>query len=350
MARTFLFASILLIFFAACTSTPRPEIGGARSPKLERQVSGTDALIIGIDALNERVVWASGTGGSFLWTDDGGNNWHGGTVSGADSLQFRDVHAASLDEAYLLSIGPGGASRIFHTSDRGRTWSTQFVNDRAEAFFDCFAFWSDGAGIAFSDAVDGRFPIIHTSASDAEWSFVDDPPAAQPNEGGFASSGTCVITVGERTVLIGTGNAAQARVLRSDDRARTWRTSDVPIYSGDAAGIASLAFRDASHGVALGGDIANAGARTANVAVTSDGGLTWSAGEPTPFPGAVYGSAFSPETGVLVAVGPGGAAFSTDDAGSWSLLDSLTHWSVDFGGPFVGWMVGPQGRISTITF
>lgn len=348
MARTFLSAFILLVFFAACASVAREDRGRAGSPKLERQVSGTENLIVAIDALDERAAWASGTNGMFLWTEDGGEMWHTGSVAGADSLQFRDVHAVSLDEAYLLSIGPGDASRIYYTTDRGRSWDAQFVNDRADAFFDCFAFWADATGIAFSDATDGAFPIIRTVP--VPWSYVPDAPAAQPNEGGFASSGTCVLTLGESTVLIGTGNAERARVLRSEDRGLTWASADVPVYSGDAAGIATLAFRDPARGVALGGDLANPDTITNNVAVTADGGRTWTAGEPTPFPGAVYGSAFAGDTNVLVAVGPGGAASSTDHADSWTHLDSLTHWSVDFGGPSVGWMVGPQGRITRITF
>ncbi len=348
MARTFLLAFILLA--AGCASGTRDDVGPGRAPELERQVSGTENLIIAVDAVDDRTVWASGTNGTFLWTDDGGETWHSGTVAGADSLQFRDVHAVSLDEAYLLSIGPGDASRIYHTIDRGRSWDVQFVNDIEEAFYDCFAFWDDGAGIAFSDAVDGRFPIIRKSPEGRVWGRVENAPAAQPDEGGFASSGTCVITLGDSTAYIGTGNAERARVLRSEDRGRTWHVANVPLYSGDAAGIATLAFRDASRGVALGGDIGHPDTVTSNSAVTSDGGRTWSPGEPTPFRGAVYGSAFARDTDVLVAVGPGGAAFSTDHAGSWVHLDSLTHWGVDFGGPSVGWMVGPEGRVTKITF
>lgn len=350
MARVFLLTSLLLILLGGCTQAPRQDPTGVRSSEIERQTSGTEELIVAIDAVNERVVWASGTSGTFLWTNDGGKRWVVGAVAGADTLQFRDVHAVSVDEAYLLSIGPGAASRVYHTTDRGASWTMQFVNDLPDAFFDCFAFWEDGAGIAFSDAVGDRFPIIRSLAAGAEWRYIENTPPAQPNEGGFASSGTCVVTLGDATVLIGTGNAAQARVLRSEDRGRSWETADVPLYSGDASGITTLSFRDASHGVALGGDIANPDTVTNNVAVTTDGGRTWSPGEPTPFRGAVYGSAFAPESGVLVAVGPGGAARSSDDGSSWTKFDSLTHWSVDFGGRSVGWMVGPQGRITKITF
>ncbi len=350
MAREYFLTPLFFLVLAGCTDSPQRDPVDSRSLEIERQNSGTESLIIGIDAVDERIVWAAGTGGTFLRTVDGGQTWRSGTVPEADSLQFRDVHAVSLDEAYLLSIGPGDASRIYHTTDRGGTWELQFVNDRPDAFFDCFDFWDDGAGVAFSDAVDGSFPIIRRADAGAGWSDVEDPPSAQPNEGGFAASGTCVVTVGDAAVLIGTGNAERARVLRSTDRGRTWQAFDVPVHSGEAAGIATLAFRNAAHGVALGGDIARPDTVTDNVAVTSDGGRTWTNGARIPFAGAVYGSAYAPESDLLVAVGPGGAAYSTDDADSWTPLDSIAHWSVAFGGPTVGWMAGPQGRISKITF
>ena len=335
---------------AACSGPEANDASPSLNPALERQTSTTDRLLIAVDALDENVVWASGTHGTFVWTDDGGDTWRSGTVHGADTLQFRDVHAVSLDEAYLLSIGPGVASRIYHTTDRGRTWDMQFVSETPDAFFDCFALWEDGGGVAFSDAVGGHFPMIRRESASDDWRDVEAPPPAQPNEGGFAASGTCVVAPADSLVLVGTGNAARARVLRSADRGQTWEAAETPVYSGEAAGIATLAFRDAEHGVALGGDIAHPDSVTNNSASTADGGRTWHAASPTPFRGAVYGSAYAPGSNLLVAVGPGGAAYSLDDAESWAVLDSLTHWGVDFGSSAAGWMVGPEGRITKLVF
>ncbi len=317
--------------------------------RLDRQHSGTESLLISIHAIDDQQGWAVGTGGAYVWTDDGGSSWNHGVVPGADSLQFRDVYSPAMDEAYVLSIGPGSASRIYHTSDRGHSWERQFTADHPDTFFNCFAFWNEEAGIAVSDAVDGRFPMIETSDSGAHWSYLENTPAAQENEGGFAASGTCVATSGDKTVVVGTGNAEQARILRSDDGGSTWQTYGVPIVAGEAAGIASLAFRDELRGMALGGDVGDPDAFTDNVARTSDGGRTWEQAERPPFAGAVYGSAFAPDSHLLLAVGPGGAASSHDDGRSWAMLDSLTYWGVDFGSRSSGWMVGPNGRITRIT-
>lgn len=339
----------LLLLLSACA---RPEIRtDADIPNVVLRSAGTDELLIGLDVLSERVAWAAGTGGTFIRTADGGETWHAGSVPGADSLQFRDVHAISADAAILLSIGPGEASRVYETADRGASWSMVFRNDDAEAFYDCFDFWRDGTGLAFSDGVDGVFPIARTTDGGG-WAPlpVGERPTALPGEGGFAASGTCLITFGEQTALIGTGNAAIARILRTDDRGATWTSAETPIVSGTGAGITTLAFRDESRGVALGGDLARSLDVQQNAAVTTDGGKTWRVASSPTFTGPVYGSTYVPDTRILVAVGPGGAAYSGDDASSWTPLDTLAYWSVDAAGPASVWAVGPDGRIAKFEF
>ena len=44
------------------------------------------------------------------------------------TLDFRDIDAVDERTAYVLSIGDGDASRIYKTTDGGRTWTLQFRN------------------------------------------------------------------------------------------------------------------------------------------------------------------------------------------------------------------------------
>jgi photosystem II stability/assembly factor-like uncharacterized protein len=82
------------------------------SPTLRVQHSGTINRLQAISPVNSEVVWASGVGGTFVRTTDGGEHWQAGVVEGAELLQFRDVHGVSAQEAYLLSAGVGEDSRI----------------------------------------------------------------------------------------------------------------------------------------------------------------------------------------------------------------------------------------------
>lgn len=315
--------------------------------KLARQHSGTNALLIGVSAANEDVVWVGGTKGTILRTVDGGQTWQTRAIPGTDSLQFRDVYAVDADTAYVLSIGNGSDSRVYKTTNGGKSWTLQFKNDIQEAFFDCMAFWNPKTGIAFSDAVNGEFIIIKTTNGGQTWQRIPPErlPPAQQSEGSFAASGTCVATQGDSTAWIGTGNAAQPRVLRTTDRGQTWEAFLVPLDAGTASGVASLIFRDTKHGLALGGDIAEPATSDSSAAITADGGAAWHLVTPPPLNSPVYGAAYVPGTRNVIAVGPGGIAFSPNEGESWRHVDTLTIWGATFANPQNGWLVGPEGRI-----
>jgi photosystem II stability/assembly factor-like uncharacterized protein len=326
---------------------PPRQVGPAT---LTPQVSGTTARLQAVSAVNERIVWASGTGGTFVLTTDGGATWLTAKVAGADSLEFRDVHAVSAKTAYLLSAGPGTRSRIYKTTDGGVNWQIQFVNREPDAFYDCFGFWDQRHGLAFSDNVQGRFPMLRTSDGGQHWDDLTTGPAATKGEGGFAASGTCVTTLGSHAAWIATGAGEQARVLFTPDRGATWKSYAAPVPQGTSTtGLTSVAFRTPRDGVAAGGDIAAADGE-ASVISTGDGGATWTAGGQPTFPGAIYGVVYVPGGTMVVAVGPKGASWSPDEGRAWQPLDTLAYWSAAFASRKAGWLVGPGGRITRVSF
>ena len=71
-----------------------------------------------------------------------------------------------------------------------------------------------------------------------------------------------------------------ARVFHSGDRGQSWEVVDTPMVHGpDSAGIFSIAFRDAMHGVIAGGDYKHPNDDGPNLAFTEDGGKTWTLSE-----------------------------------------------------------------------
>src|SRR5579863_9308337 len=125
------------------------------------QKSNTEESLRGLSAAS-KVIWASGTHGTYLRSTDGGASWRAMQVPGAEILDFRDVEAFDADLAYLLSIGSGEQSRIYKTTNGGKTWNLQFTNKNPKGFFDCMAFWDRDHGIAIGDPVEGKFELIAT--------------------------------------------------------------------------------------------------------------------------------------------------------------------------------------------
>jgi photosystem II stability/assembly factor-like uncharacterized protein len=318
------------------------------APHLEPQTSGTRARLVALSIVNPSVVWAAGAEGTYARTIDGGSTWHSGLVPGGDSLSFTGVYAESADRALLLSAGQGRRARIYRTTDAGVTWSVVFQNEDSSAFFDCMAFRGN-IGVALSDPVNGMFPIVRTTDAGRTWTpFV--PPGydvlhALSGEGA-AAFGTCVVVQPEGTILFGTTKGG--RVFRvGADRSDVVQTPIV--HGGATAGILTLAFRDAQTGTAAGGDLSKGDSVTHNVVVTHDGGKTWTVAGHPPIP-AVYALSYVPDRPrTLVAVSAKGSAWSADEGTTWHSLDGHDYWGVRFGAGGIGWMVGPNGRVTKIT-
>jgi photosystem II stability/assembly factor-like uncharacterized protein len=282
-----------------------------------------------------------------LRTADGGANWEKLSVQGGSDLDFRDIQAFDARDAFVLSIGPGALSRIYHTADGGRTWRLQFTNPDPKAFYDGFAFRDRKHGIAISDSVNGRFPLLATDDGE-NWHSLQPGtlPAALLEEGCFAASGTSIAVGGKADAWFVTGGPA-ARVYHSSDSGMNWTVATSPVLSGAASqGIFSVAFRDNLNGVVVGGDFAKPNGADKTAAWSQDGGKSWAlaAAGPRGFRSAV---AFVPGSSphIWVAVGTNGSDYSVDGGQSWRPLDSGSYNAVSFAPSGEGWVVGPKGVI-----
>jgi photosystem II stability/assembly factor-like uncharacterized protein len=330
-----------------------------QQPTLTPQNSGTIQGLIAVSPVNPQVVWASGRGGTFTVTTDGGATWKAGVVPGAEALQFRDVQGVSAKVAYLMSIGVSGDPgdfRIYKTEDGGATWTIQFQNQNPGAFYDCFAFWTPKKGIAHSDSVNGVFPDLRTTDGTTWQSIANFMPPALPGEGSFAASGTCVATQGGQNAWIATGVSSVARILATRDGGDTWNAYDTPLVSSPSAGAFTVAFRNPWHGIVGGGDLDPSDPNNARTAISSDGGVTWTLTNPPPVTGAIFGLAYSQGAGnggqtVVVTANAGGAAWTPDEGNTWFALPGVNgYWAVAFASPKSGWLVGTNGRILKISF
>jgi photosystem II stability/assembly factor-like uncharacterized protein len=334
-----------LLALAGAPASPR------HAPRVTTQSVGGNALLFAVHAVSDRVVWASGTGGTVLRTTDGGTTWVRRPVAGGDSLQFRDVHAFGANTAFVLAIGEGDASRIYRTLDGGATWTEQFRNTDPAAFYDCFTFTDPLHGIAFGDAAHGRTHILRTTNGGVSWTLLPetDVPAPLDGEGAYAASGRCVVHGDAATVYIATGGPG-SRLFVSTDGGASFTVRGTPFTRSASSGTSGLAFRDAQIGIGVAGDMSNLRGDTAQavVAVTTDGGASWALRSRPPLPGALTGVTWVPGAGpeTVVAAGFGGVFASTDGGRSWQVITDAGHAGLDAFGR-TAW-VGGRGVVTRL--
>jgi photosystem II stability/assembly factor-like uncharacterized protein len=320
-------------------------LAGVHAQSWVPQTSNSTASLRGVSAVDTKIVWASGTGGTYLHTTDGGATWTAAKVPGAESLDFRGIRAIDANTVYLMSSGSGDKSRIYKTTDAGQHWDLQFTEPDPKGFYDSIAFWDAAHGIVVGDALEGHAEILTTDDGGHHWQRRQTPPAL-PNEGSFAASNTCLFVRGNSEVWFITGGPASARVFDSKDRGATWTVAPTPIRNDSAsAGIFSIAFRDPSHGIITGGDYSKDKEDRQVAAITTDGGATWKApaSGPKGFRSAV---AYLADAKTWIATGTSGSDVSIDDGQTWSTFDSGAYNAMSFGSSTAGWAVGPRGHVA----
>jgi photosystem II stability/assembly factor-like uncharacterized protein len=352
------FLSLLLVLFLV----PAPRLR-AQWQVLEVP---TTASFRSVHAPAPLVCWAGGTNGTVLRTTDGGKQWQVLRVPGADSLDFRGIHAFDEQTALVMAAGEAaeGKTRIYRTQDGGQSWQLVYQTTQKGIFLDGIAFWNAHRGLCFGDPFSDRvgdtisspakkrFFILTTRDGGRSWQELPaaQRPEATAGEAAFAASGTSLIAVGKKAAYIGTGGGEVARVLRSADYGTTWQATATRLPAGASSGLFGLRFYTAKKGIGVGGDYRNVTDPAPNVLLTTDGGRSWKLAGGTNPPGlkeavGLYRPApFGKRNLLLMAVGASGSGYSTDGGRSWVALDQLPFHAVSFAGS-VGYAVGGRGLV-----
>ncbi|MGA7560760.1 MAG: hypothetical protein WCC78_04660 [Terriglobales bacterium] len=318
------------------------------APWWQVQTSGIDTNLRGVsvsdepDGKYEYVVWASGSNGVVLRSTNEGSTWQQLHVPGGGNLDFRDIKAFDEDTAYVMSSGDGDKSRVYKTTDGGRTWRLQYSDKRAGFFLDSLACDSKTHCLALSDPVDGKFLVLSTDDGE-HWKELprDKMPPALPTEGAFAASGTS-LAICQQDIYFATGGPA-ARAFHSADRGRSWTATETAMASGNAS---SGIFSVACHGrnvVAVGGDYKEPASATKVAAYSNDSGANWRLAEQQP--GGYRSAVIFLSDNDLAAVGPNGTDITQDVGVHWTHTDALNLNAASFAAN-QAWAVGSKGTIA----
>jgi photosystem II stability/assembly factor-like uncharacterized protein len=257
---------LLLLFLLSATISFSQEI--------KILTSGTKTSIRGLSAVNDRVVWVSGSAGTVGRSLDGGNTWQWITVKGYEKRDFRDIEAFDDKVAIIMAIAE--PAQILKTTDGGQNWQLVFNDTTRGMFLDAMDFYDRKNGIVVGDPVGGKIYTAKTRDGGNTWTRT--PPVMQSNsiegEGCFASSGTNIHYFTNNDYLFVTGGTVSR--LHDDSGGRL-----LPMLQGkESTGANSIAVqsghsRTGNHFITVGGDFANPKDTVKNCFISRDGGASW---------------------------------------------------------------------------
>lgn len=331
-------ALIVVLFSVSCGSK---EV----KPVVTELNTTTDALIVGLQAFNDTIVWASGTYSTLLRSTNAGADWEVFVYPEIDSLQFRDVHPISEKEAIVLSAGEGHLSQLFYFhEDMG--WEKVFQMEDENGFIDAVQLWENGQGLVYGDAIDSLAFILKTTDFGKSWIRIPTAPLANEGEGGFASSGSNIQIGDEGKAWIATGANGSARVFQTTDYGRSWEVKSTPMLTGEFAGITAIK-KTANKLWIAGGDLAITKEQLENVYFSEDEGDSWKSLPQHQTKGSFYGLAatdFLAHEFVLVC-GPNGAEIWLGDQQKWQVLSQEDIWTATFIDARTALMAGRGGKM-----
>lgn len=268
-------------------------------------------------AIEKNSIWVSGTESNIYHSNNGGDSWQKITAPKTEQpLQYRDIEV-SANQVWLLSAGEGSDSRIYYSNNSGESWKLELQGTTQNHFYNCISLSENGELWLYGDSVDGEL-FIEKRTVDAKWLPQKAPFKAQPKEGGFAASGSCVINHNNKP-LIATGNNQQPRFIQPENN---WHMFNSPIEGGKAAGTFAMVTGKNTLWVAGGSLLKKE--QPAQVWQYQMG--NWMAHLQNALQGAVYGLGYKPP--FIFAMNPQGIIGKHQNTNKWQLLSPSNSWAM----------------------
>ena len=225
------------LLYAALFVEPEAVVRDLPEPAL-----GSRDFYYGVAHPAEDVVWLAGTWGKVIRSNDGGETWTIRKTPTRENLQS----IVAWDNERAAAVGNEGVA--IRTEDGGKTWVEVTEIPKSKDRNKLVSLRKRGAGEAWAVGLGNA--ILRTTDYGKTWQRM-----AEERDKVW----TDIAFPGDRVYLVGEFGAT----MHSDDGGETWVEGQAPV----SATLNSVAFRNATHGIAVGGE--------GDVVITSDGGDSW---------------------------------------------------------------------------
>lgn len=301
------------------------------------------ASLRGLSPVSDLVCWASGSGGTWLKTTDGGVTWKHGVIAGLDTVDFRSIQA--FDEFTAVAASAGQPAVIYRTTNGGESWE-KVHQEGPEAFFDGITFTDRNTGFILGDPVGGKWMILETMDGGKSWKALERLPDAESGEAAFAASASSMIST-QNQLIFGTGGSV-SNLHFYNFRDKSWSKIKTDMLQGETSqGIFALVATNRGL-IAVGGDYTKLDQRDRNAIILSEGESRIPEVLPLGFrSGVVYWE----EKNTVVAVGPSGSDVSKDEGRTWANFSTIGYHSVKISPQKkTVWASGSNGRVGILIY
>ncbi len=314
----------------------------AQTPRWQEIQTIVKASLRGLSPVSDLVCWASGSGGVWLRTTDGGKSWNHGVVAGLDTVDFRSIHAFDENKAIVASAGQPAV--IYMTENGGKSWN-KVHQEGDPAFFDAITFIDSQRGFVLGDPVEGKWMILETRNGGKTWNSLHNLPGAEQGEAAFAASSSSLL-IDKDQLILGTGGS-QSNLHVYSFSTGNWEKNPVPlmVQGQSSQGIFALV-KHKNKIILAGGDYAKPEIQEGSLVILSKG-LFLKPEKGTS--GYRSGIAALKNPDWLIAVGPEGSDFSKDGGQNWGIFSKVGYHSVKTTpDKKIVWASGSKGRIGKL--
>ena len=260
-----------------------------------------------------------------------------------EAPELRDV---AHNKNHVLTMQSGKEGLVIWTDQFGKLTSSCYLKnekgqDLKEVFWDGITI-ENKLGFLMGDPIDGFFTLFYSSNAGKDWKPCSGKIKAFDGEAGFAASGSTVQILDGIFYFVSGG--LKSRIHFSRNKGKTWESIEIPFGSKESAGPFSLAIKDTSNMLVVGGDYEKANSTENNCFITNDGGKTWKSSVSPPNG---YRSCVIFTNGVYYACGTNGMDYSLDNGLNWQKLNDLNTFSVAFDEKFI-FATSTQGKVLKI--